>query len=753
MMIPEFRTSNPVDVFVRVLIDRTSPIFVKNAPLPRGAKYAALEGSDPKITALYPDLYFLAETVPIGSNTVASMTQHEYVIWSFSTDPTAESQSNAEITLLGDSITNPVFARTYTIRRQDWDASQLTILTPLTAIIGVEILQGGTRYNKAAGTILGPGDDGEVGFIIENGVVIDGYVKSEGRNYDATSELNVVGDGQDAIARLILQPPAAVLTSQKKIEFSEDDPRQAEFVKVLRVYEVLPGPWIPFTRYDENLGPIQGRRRAVINTGQRGGFVDGTQTRNYEGRDGSSVVSIEAEEINSDGTGQDINNPPFPELFWSTYEQPEGTVAHTKQIVANQFAGYDASYDRPSPGIVRKTWYEDYPPNPDNYQFKFTDTWLEVNRNDEEVTSQFQGGTLSEVETRGENGSLVAEPGYLTTDSKVQKASPHELIRVTRRLKTGTVWPLCYGRHIDEVTGIKVDFTKQYIDVTNGIPPYVRSGYRGPFEEIDPYDRWRSIQIVSAIDCSTLPATETRFITRPFNLPPTLLSAVLYWDKSVLASASADDNSASMVIQAGSQAAVVIEARTGYRGNAPCYRVREYHCGPFPDEAAFIPVRIFPSSGTIIVFEKTYKNAVSTTDDLDSNRGNSSPGVVYSRNSGSELSQFSVNVHTIDIRDHLIGSGTNINLNLDKSTTIFTQSLTETGGGQLRVIGNPGLQMVAESHLPLSYPLPEYLQTANGSLWLDDVVYEEWRFGLWIRERFYIDMTKIAVAPGYVIPG
>ena len=49
------------------------------------------------------------------------------------------------------------------------------------------------------------------------------------------------GVGADLVA--IMQDQTAVLTSQKKVEFPDDDPSSQEKVKVLRVYETVPGPW------------------------------------------------------------------------------------------------------------------------------------------------------------------------------------------------------------------------------------------------------------------------------------------------------------------------------------------------------------------------------------------------------------------------------------------------------------------------------------------------------------------------------
>jgi hypothetical protein len=65
--------------------------------------------------------------------------------------------------------------------------------------------------------------------------------------------------------------------------------------RVRHVWEILPSPWVPFTRYDDDLGPIQGRRRAVKNEGQQADLASDRKI-SYEGRDGSAIVSNEIEE-------------------------------------------------------------------------------------------------------------------------------------------------------------------------------------------------------------------------------------------------------------------------------------------------------------------------------------------------------------------------------------------------------------------------------------------------------------------------
>ena len=100
--------------------------------------------------------------------------------------------------------------------------------------------------------------------------------------------------------------------------------------RVQWVYEILPAPWVPFTRYDDDLGPIQGRRRSVKNEGQKADLTSSTKT-SYEGRDGSAIVSNEIEETWSIATDEDGNSL-FPVRDRDFYDASRGAVQERRQL-------------------------------------------------------------------------------------------------------------------------------------------------------------------------------------------------------------------------------------------------------------------------------------------------------------------------------------------------------------------------------------------------------------------------------------
>lgn len=235
----EQHTPNHRDAFYTELVHRSDPTYQENSPIKRGTPYSALRGADQRVIDKYPaGLWFSKELKPGNSGDYGNTDL--LVIWVWATSPTAESSYNASVEYLGEAVANPAFTRSYIIRRDVYEAiPTLTVLTPLTSIIAVNVTAGGTGYTAATGTI---GTGGKVEFVISGGVIISGIVTVEGSGITPGQSITITGDGAGATAVARTQPVAAILVSQKKQELATDDPLRNEFVNVLRVYETLPGP-------------------------------------------------------------------------------------------------------------------------------------------------------------------------------------------------------------------------------------------------------------------------------------------------------------------------------------------------------------------------------------------------------------------------------------------------------------------------------------------------------------------------------
>jgi len=126
--------------------------------------------------------------------------------------------------------------------------------------------------------------------------------------------------------------------------------------RVRHVWEILPSPWVPFTRYDDDLGPIQGRRRSVKNEGQVADLTADKRTT-YEAREGSAIVYTELEETWSIKTDEDGDSL-FPIRDRDFYDPSRGAVQERRQLRST--TGDEVATLENNNGIITQTSYEAY---------------------------------------------------------------------------------------------------------------------------------------------------------------------------------------------------------------------------------------------------------------------------------------------------------------------------------------------------------------------------------------------------------
>jgi hypothetical protein len=112
-------------------------------------------------------------------------------------------------------------------------------------------------------------------------------------------------DGTGAVAIAVIQPAGAVLVKEELTKI-DDEQLNSIFVRVHRIYEVLPGPWIPYSRWDDELGPVQGLKRAVL-------FTNPPQAARFRRRDQDDLRGARRFLDRRDGTGRDLGARPLRE--------------------------------------------------------------------------------------------------------------------------------------------------------------------------------------------------------------------------------------------------------------------------------------------------------------------------------------------------------------------------------------------------------------------------------------------------------
>lgn len=127
--------------------------------------------------------------------------------------------------------------------------------------------------------------------------------------------------------------------------------------RVRHTWEILPSPYVPFTRYDDDLGPVQGRRRFVVNSGQEAS-LERDKKVSYEAREGSAIVSSEIEETWDAGSTDPDLESPFPIKDRDFYDPSRGPVQERRQLVST--TGDEVASLENNNGVITQTSYEAY---------------------------------------------------------------------------------------------------------------------------------------------------------------------------------------------------------------------------------------------------------------------------------------------------------------------------------------------------------------------------------------------------------
>lgn len=638
--VAEYQTPSPAVVFYTELVNRTDPAYVKNAPVKRGTLYSSMIGANQDVIAAYPNLYFTKERKLSQSD--------QLVFWDWATVPDAEDTYNSEATYVSNAVAYPSFTRVYTIRRDEYEQSPtLAIGSTLTALLGVTITNGGLGYTTATGTI--DGTDVEIEFVVSNGTIISGIVVNEGTGITSTSVIIISGDGQGASAAPIVQGTTCYLTSQKKQELPDGDPLRNEFVRVIRTYETLPGPFIPSTRIDDDgkVVTVNTRRNIAANIVSAETLIGGTWTHttkkgadnfvaeeSVETRDipGNAVASSR---IDTDGIKVDIYTTlkdttaittqealgggiwtrtikkevsdlvaqeivetraiPGNDILETQINQNGDITSITRTLVqastlatTNVIVGgvWTRTYEVPLSGSklvatktveVRNTQndlpffsieipnlipekFRPYIPTEtdetteigtaslptlgqyeffrserqlDDYTFRRTVTKLSaltlpVVLSNQETSEQYGGGDFFDILVLEALGANPLDEGLTVVKSTITDLGIGLQIRESVGLHPSVpAWPILYGTHIDTKYLIEVSLQKQTVaaGTTGGVLP------DGTIVEVNPHDKWRSIQISSKLNPDTLPEDTQWFSGQNHAFPPELDSAntIIQW--------------------------------------------------------------------------------------------------------------------------------------------------------------------------------------------------------------------------------
>src|SRR5437868_2552959 len=182
------------------------------------------------------------------------------------TDETNPDWFNAQEKLSFESITHPIFIRSY--REDKKTYAPRTKLTPLDTVVKVTVTDAGTGYTPGTYpglTFTGGGGSGALGrgIVAADGTIAELVLDHGGTSYTTAPTFTIDGpvSGTTATGVAFIQPQTALLVAEEAKEYPPDSEFFGLFYDVTRVYETLPGPILTTkTVGQDNLTPAKYRR-------------------------------------------------------------------------------------------------------------------------------------------------------------------------------------------------------------------------------------------------------------------------------------------------------------------------------------------------------------------------------------------------------------------------------------------------------------------------------------------------------------
>lgn len=196
----------------------------------------------------------------------------------------------------------PIYIRSYIVLRSAYEP--LAKLSPLTSVIRLRVTNGGSGYTTVPTVALtgGAGSGATARAIMspDGDEVIGLELVTEGIGYTTAPAVGFSGGGgSGAAATAYIQPATALLVKEETAKI-DDQQLASLFIRVNRIYETLPGPFLVWDVYNDERGSVQRRTQSIAAVGNEAP----SYTRNagvvtkltYEPRGDSAIVLTKIEE-------------------------------------------------------------------------------------------------------------------------------------------------------------------------------------------------------------------------------------------------------------------------------------------------------------------------------------------------------------------------------------------------------------------------------------------------------------------------
>lgn len=291
----------------------------------------------------------------------------------------------------------------------------------------------------------------------------------------------------------------------------------------------------------------------------------------------------------------------------------------------------------------------------------------------------------------------------------------------------GTGWPILTDIITDPTEGIVVIVEKKIVPAGSARPP----------GHVDIYalDKYRSIQLTSRIDLSTIPPPDEFYQTHVLNLPGLLVSIVPTFARDTSEAARVNTGFSSTSVKSSVKGKLNARILDGYRGPAKARVVRTFMFGPPAESEVPNPLIITPASGTAYLTsrEQTRARSLGTTG-----------GFSYVEMSRSNFEA----TDAIDISGVLTGGfGTVFNSGnqLIKSDPLMQEVYdlaVFNGIGWFTDTTPTRTQATAFANVVVEIPASCPRVLLPGTTFLQAATVEKWRFGLFVQTLVYVTIPQ-----------
>ncbi len=516
------------------------------------------------------------------------------------------------------------------------------------------------------------------------------------------------------------------LTDHKIERFDDNQVLDAVFVKVIRTYEKLPGPVI--TSYERNAA----QQVVTVQTQEIASGAAPTQSALTEEAKQERVGTAKAKNTLATvasvfpATGLQSQIPSMTRELW---------LGGFVEYMQSQMVAGTAAQPTFNPGEYDKTEKQITAYKKETIAHSLP---LPQTRVHYEVTTEFGGGTLEEDVQLVASGLSVPTGAWNITEARQRNLPGFGQIEITKTLDAAN-WPVLQGQlvHADGIyAGIKFVITKQFVkagtQADGSGPPYTPNpsdptpdAVTKGFTDMQEHDKWRTIQITTKVDPTTLPGVAggppaiVRATTVHLDLPAILTE--VYGDFQTGSSSSWSINPDSLVATAIASVTAFGEIghtlKEGYRGPAKGQITTLFFLAPptLTDLAPYAITIIQPVVGTATIRGRH----VSTG-------GTQVVGPTVTAQTGSIQDR----IGRLELRPCMTGSYISSGIGPVQAPDT---NAGQTGLGNDFVIFQSGSAATATITLKIPTSVGDAL-IVSGSTITISAVPEEWKLGIWVLE-------------------